>query len=153
MLYRLKPNEIDADYNTFLKCPASLVAYDDTWTFDYNTGMWEEQSPSTSPSARSRHGSAYDWESDGVVIYGGTTGGFNSSSHVSSGKTWAYDLNANAWEEINFPSATTTTSPTTTTNTPTSTEPPPGADLTLIWIGVGVVGVVIILIVLFVRRR
>ncbi|MFW9964070.1 MAG: Kelch repeat-containing protein [Candidatus Sifarchaeia archaeon] len=127
---------------------ASLDAYDDTWTFDYNTAMWEEQSPSTSPSARSRHGSAYDWESDRVVIYGGTIGGFSSSSHVSSGKTWAYDLNANAWEEINFPPATTTT-----TSTPTSTEPPPGADLTLILVGVGVVGVVIILIVLFVRRR
>ncbi len=132
---------------------ASLVAYDDTWTFDYNTAMWEEQSPSTSPSARSRHGSAYDWESDRVVIYGGTTGGFSSSSHVSSGKTWAYDLNANTWEEINFPPTATTTSPTTTTSTPTSTEPPPGADLTLILVGVGVMGVVIVLIVLFVRRR
>ncbi|MFW9849775.1 MAG: Kelch repeat-containing protein, partial [Candidatus Thorarchaeota archaeon] len=44
----------------------------DTWIFDYNTETWIEQSPSTSPEHRSRHGSAYDSQSDRVVIYGGT---------------------------------------------------------------------------------
>ncbi|MHA1964964.1 MAG: Kelch repeat-containing protein, partial [Candidatus Thorarchaeota archaeon] len=52
-----------------------LSSYNDTWSFNYNTLTWQEMNPSESPSKRTRHGSAYDWESDKVIIYGGIRGG------------------------------------------------------------------------------
>ncbi|MFX0009779.1 MAG: Kelch repeat-containing protein [Candidatus Hermodarchaeota archaeon] len=76
------------------------VTFDDTWIYDYNTNSWVEQNPSVSPIQRSRHGAAYDSESDRVIIYGGTTGGFNSQSHIFDGKTWAYDVNSDTWTQI-----------------------------------------------------
>ena len=69
----------------------------DTWLYDYNTNSWEQQNPPESPPARSRHGGAYDSQSDRFIIYGGTTGGFNSAAHITEGKTWAYDVNTDTW--------------------------------------------------------
>lgn len=75
--------------------------YADTWLYDYNTNTWEQQNPETSPSARCRHEAAYDSESDRVIIYGGTTGPWDTGSTlISTGKTWAYDVNTNSWEEM-----------------------------------------------------
>ncbi|MFW9786069.1 MAG: Kelch repeat-containing protein [Candidatus Thorarchaeota archaeon] len=128
----------------------SSTAHGDTWTFDYNTATWEEQSPSASPSARSRHGSAYDWESDKVIIYGGTTGSYNSNNQVSSGKTWAYDLNSNTWTEINFPPVSSTTTSTSTTTPTTPTSPPPPM---LMWIAIGGIGVVVVVLVIVLAKR
>jgi N-acetylneuraminic acid mutarotase len=127
----------------------SLTSYNDTWLFNYNTLTWQEMSPTDSPSERSRHGSAYDWESDKVIIYGGTSNGFNGLFQIGEwpvsdeGKTWAYDVNTNTWERMNQ------TPPTTTTTTTPPPPPPP------IWILVVVagIGVVIILVIVFVRRR
>ncbi|NHJ21949.1 MAG: hypothetical protein EAX91_13465 [Candidatus Lokiarchaeota archaeon] len=79
------------------------VTLDDTWLYDYNTNIWEQQNPSVSPSARSRHGAAYDSESDRCIIYGGTTGGFNSAVHITDGKTWAYNTNTDTWTEVDLP--------------------------------------------------
>ncbi len=61
----------------------SSTSYSDTWLFNYNTLIWQEMSPTESPSVRSRHGSAYDWESDRVIIYGGTYNGFNGQGLIS----------------------------------------------------------------------
>ena len=109
-------------------------------------------SPTTSPSARSRHGSAYDWESDKVIIYGGTKGGFNGLNQISGdldeGKTWAYDVNTNTWERLDQENPTTTETTTTTT-----TPPPPGDVDWVFFVGVAGVGVVLILAVIFVRRK
>ncbi|MFX0058625.1 MAG: Kelch repeat-containing protein [Candidatus Heimdallarchaeota archaeon] len=79
--------------------------FNDTWVYDYNTNSWEQQNPPESPPARSRHGAAYDSESDQFIIYGGTTGGFNSATHIVDGKTWAYDVNTDTWMEMDLPPA------------------------------------------------
>ncbi len=110
------------------------TSYDQTWLFDYNTLTWEEVSPTMSPSGRSRHGSAYDWESDRVVIYGGTSNGFNGVLQITEGKIWAFDTNTNTWEEM-------------------PPLPPSGPDWILIMVVVGSVAVVLILVVIFVKRR
>ncbi|MHA2142769.1 MAG: Kelch repeat-containing protein [Candidatus Thorarchaeota archaeon] len=120
--------------------------YDDTWLFDYNTLTWQEMSPTTSPSARTRHGSAYDSESDQVIIYGGARNGFNSQTQVTEtqGKTWAYDVNTNTWEEIGPRHTTSTTEP--------PPPPPPIDPLLLLALGGGAI-VVIVLIVIVMRRK
>ncbi|MHA2025128.1 MAG: Kelch repeat-containing protein [Candidatus Thorarchaeota archaeon] len=130
-------------------------SYDDTWLFDYNTLTWEEMSPTTSPSERSRHGSAYDWESDQVIIYGGTSNGFNGVIQIGqladNGKTWAYDVNTNTWVRKDQPPPPITDTTTTTTNGPP--PPPPGGVDWLLVTAVASVGVVLILVIFFVRRR
>ena len=139
------------------------TSYNDTWLFDYNTLTWQDMNPTTSPSVRSLYGSAYDWESDRVIIYGGAYNGLHiepsSGSYISNsqGKTWAYDVNTNTWERLNqgvdslsTTTTTTTTTPTTTTNGGT-TPPPINPVLIGVLGGIGV-GVVIIAIV-YLRRR
>lgn len=75
--------------------------YDDTWLYNYNTNTWQKMSPATSPSARCRHEAAYDSESDRVIIYGGTTGPWLTGNVlISTGKTWAYDVNTNTWTQV-----------------------------------------------------
>jgi len=54
----------------------------DTWLFNPSADTWTQQSPATSPSARSFMGSAGD--STEMVIFGGTTAGGDVSD------TWAY---------------------------------------------------------------
>lgn len=118
----------------------------ETWTFDYNTLTWTNMAPSVSPSERSRHGSAYDWESDRVIIYGGTLLGF-TGTFMAEHKTWAYDTNSNTWEVLHQGNEPTTPPTTTTT-------PPPSTALPLEWIAIGVGGVVLVLVIIvFVRRR
>ncbi|MFX0042062.1 MAG: Kelch repeat-containing protein [Candidatus Hodarchaeota archaeon] len=80
-----------------------LTTLDDTWLYDYNNNTWEQMNPITSPSARCRHEAAYDSESDRVIIYGGTTGPWDTGSTLiddAEGKTWAYDVNTNRWTRI-----------------------------------------------------
>ncbi|MFW9839664.1 MAG: kelch repeat-containing protein [Candidatus Thorarchaeota archaeon] len=129
---------------------AGGTAYSDTWVFDYNTVTWTEMSPSIHPDTRSRHGSAYDWESDRVVIFGGTRLGFSSTVLITEtdGMIWAYDVNANTWEEMG-----PTTTPTTTTPTTPATPTGNGVDWTLVYVAVGGIAVILILAVIFVRRR
>jgi N-acetylneuraminic acid mutarotase len=102
-----------------------LTSYNDTWLFDYNTLTWQVVSPTGSPSVRSRHGSAYDSESDKVIIYGGTSNGFEGRNQIGQypalhddGKTWAYDVNTNEWERMDQPQPPITTTTTTTPHTP-----------------------------------
>lgn len=138
-----------------------VTTYEDTWLFDYNTMEWTNVVPSDAPSQRSRHGSAYDWESDRVIIYSGTQNGVSSTNFVSGdyneGKTWAYDVNTNTWERMNQgvdpPVPTTTTTTTTNTTTSTTTPPPVDGQDFLMWAGVGGVGVVLILVVIFLRKK
>ena len=50
--------------------------------------------PKSIPSKRWLHAMAYDSESDRVVLFGGT------DSNFDLGDTWAYDLNTNAWTNM-----------------------------------------------------
>ncbi|MFX0075813.1 MAG: Kelch repeat-containing protein [Candidatus Hermodarchaeota archaeon] len=111
--------------------------FDDTWVYDYNSNSWTQQNPPESPPARSRHGGAYDSQSDRFIIYGGTTGGFNSAFHINDGKTWAYDLNTDTWEERDLG----------------STPPPPDWTLVIVIVVVVVVIGSVSVIVIFIRKR
>lgn len=46
------------------------------------------------PSARADHAMAYDGQSDRIILFGGHTAG------GPNGETWAYDLNSNAWTNM-----------------------------------------------------
>ena len=75
---------------------ATILHRGDTWAYDYNTNTWENMSPAVSPPMRRYSSTAYDSESDKVIIFGGVlaTGG-------TTGDTWAYDYNTNTWEDMN----------------------------------------------------
>jgi N-acetylneuraminic acid mutarotase/fibronectin type 3 domain-containing protein len=68
---------------------------DDTWAYDFETNAWTNLLPTTKPSARSRHAMAYDSQSDRVVLFGG------AGITIALNDTWMYDLNTNAWTNMN----------------------------------------------------
>ncbi len=70
------------------------VASAETWLYDFNTNTWTNASPATNPPARYVHRMAYDSKSDRTILFGG----FDGSSLY--GDTWAYDVEANTWEEM-----------------------------------------------------
>ena len=74
--------------------------YDDTWTFDYNTTTWTNQSPSIMPTGREYFGSAYDIESDRMIIFGGMESTGTGSYTEADPETWVYDTNTNTWTNM-----------------------------------------------------
>lgn len=69
--------------------------YADTWAYDYNTDSWEQMNPPVSPSPRAMYNTAYDAESDRVLLWGGFTG--TDENDVAM---WAYDYNTDSWEAL-----------------------------------------------------
>jgi len=57
---------------------------DDTWAYNLNGNAWTNKSPALAPSGGS---TAYDSQSDRIIMFGG--------------KTWAYDLDSNTWTDMN----------------------------------------------------
>ena len=54
---------------------------------------WTQKNPSAYPSARANPTTAYDSESDRIVLFGGSVGTTNY------GDTWEYDLNTDTWTQ------------------------------------------------------
>ena len=48
-------------------CPWHM--YIDTWAYDANSDTWELMSPEISPSPRAMYATAYDTESDRVLLF------------------------------------------------------------------------------------
>jgi N-acetylneuraminic acid mutarotase len=71
------------------------VGNKDTWAYDYNTNTWTELKPATTPDNLSRFALAYSSAADRVILFGG----WNRNGQPQSW-TWAYDLNANTWNEM-----------------------------------------------------
>lgn len=69
--------------------------YTDTWAYDLNTDTWEPMSPKSSPSPRGMYATAYDTESDRVLLWGGFTG-----TEENDVAMWAYDYNTDTWERL-----------------------------------------------------
>jgi N-acetylneuraminic acid mutarotase len=69
--------------------------FNDTWTYDYNTNTWTKMEPEISPPGRYYHAMAYDAESDRVILWGG-----RGPVPVEVSSVWAYDYNADSWEEL-----------------------------------------------------
>jgi N-acetylneuraminic acid mutarotase len=72
----------------------NVEKYNDTWAYDLETNTWEKMNPSNAPSARYFPSMAYDEESDRVVLFGGRSDGDKIPD------TWAYDYNADSWQEL-----------------------------------------------------
>jgi len=67
----------------------------ETWSYDMNANKWAQMKPASAPRNRSCDGSAYDMESDRVILFGGLA--YNIFGMTS---TWAYDYNTNTWKEM-----------------------------------------------------
>ena len=59
----------------------------DTWTWDGSA--WTEQSPATSPPARSEASMAYDAATSTVVLFGGITGSAGHHTWLRGTWTWS----------------------------------------------------------------
>ncbi len=69
--------------------------YSDTWAYDADTATWELMAPESSPSPRAMYATAYDSESDRVLLWGGFTG-----TDENDVQMWAYDYNTDSWEAL-----------------------------------------------------
>jgi hypothetical protein len=72
---------------------SSWAALSDTWSFDYDNLTWTRLDPANRPRVLELHSMVYDFHADRAVVYGGWDG-------VDLNGTYAFDLEANAWEEI-----------------------------------------------------
>jgi hypothetical protein len=68
----------------------------ETWTYDHDENIWVNETPDVSPSPRMRNPMIYDEKADRIVLFGGWKGG-----NEVLGDTWAYDVDKNAWQEMN----------------------------------------------------
>ncbi|MHA2031768.1 MAG: Kelch repeat-containing protein [Candidatus Kariarchaeaceae archaeon] len=76
--------------------------YRDTWAYDYNTNIWTNMTPDTSPPARDAHEMVYDSQSDRIIMFGGrnTTTYWDVREKDFLNDTWIYDYDENTWTEI-----------------------------------------------------
>lgn len=70
--------------------------YNDTWAYDFNTDTWTEMKPQSSPPGRNFQAMTYDSKADRVLVWGG----LNTFGTPVDESVWAYDYNANSWQEI-----------------------------------------------------
>ncbi|MHA1201119.1 MAG: Kelch repeat-containing protein [Candidatus Heimdallarchaeaceae archaeon] len=78
--------------------PTGEVYQRETWTYDYNTNIWENVTPSTSPDPRLGTDMAYDSESDRILLVGGYT---HLDTTSMEDETWSFDLNSETWTQMN----------------------------------------------------
>ncbi|MHA2303524.1 MAG: Kelch repeat-containing protein, partial [Candidatus Thorarchaeota archaeon] len=75
------------------------VYVSETWTFDDNSGTWEQMSPDPTPPGRTRGEITYDSESDRIILFGGSLdSGYDPADIMND--CWAYDLNTNLWNNV-----------------------------------------------------
>ena len=65
----------------------------DIWAYDFNANTWTSMDPLDKPRARVYHSMAYDFQSDRVILFGGSD--FIQGAVLND--TWAYDLESNTW--------------------------------------------------------
>ncbi len=75
------------------KIQGDLDLRNETWAFDYNTLTWENMNP-IDPPLRLAHQTAYDAESDLIVLFGGAP---DVTFEYASNKIYTYDYNSNNW--------------------------------------------------------
>ena len=80
---------------------AENVYVSETWTYDDNSGTWEQMSPPQTPNGRTRGEVTYDSESDRVILFGGTLNSGYSANDIMN-DLWTYDLNDNLWMNVDW---------------------------------------------------
>lgn len=78
---------------------------DETHAYDVNANVWARVTPTPRPSGRMAHAMAYDEQSDRVVLFGGSwpPGLVTDPSVVNVNDTWSYDVDSNAWTQLDPP--------------------------------------------------
>jgi hypothetical protein len=77
--------------------PGGAGALGDTWTWDGVATTWTQQSPATSPPARSGCAAAYDATNNGLVLFGGQNGSTAyGDTWIWNGATWTQQSPASA---------------------------------------------------------
>lgn len=71
---------------------------DETWSYDFATGVWTRYFALVFPPARTNHAAIYDSSRDRMVIFGGEV--FENDELLVRQDTWAFDLATNTWSEI-----------------------------------------------------
>lgn len=66
----------------------------DTWCYDFSTGMWENMTPPDSPCKRRSLSMGYDPDRGVVVLFGG------NDSRADLGDTWQYNYSTNEWTNL-----------------------------------------------------
>jgi hypothetical protein len=79
----------------------SYTLHDDLWGFDLATDSWVELPSANGPSPRSNHSAVVI--GDRLVIYGGNAS-TDGLSFIPLDDTWAYDLEAEVWTQVDTPS-------------------------------------------------
>jgi len=92
---------LDPPYNPY----GGRIAYNDTWSYDYNTNTWTNITPAISPLGLCDAKMAYDIESDRIIMFGGYHNPWGTPYEDSTGEvykkdTWAFDYNTNTWENV-----------------------------------------------------
>ena len=67
----------------------------ETWSYDVATNGWKNMQPAATPTARDYPAMEYDPESGRIISFGG------GLSETGTDETWAYDLAANSWTNLN----------------------------------------------------
>ncbi len=70
----------------------------ETWAFDSKIGEWERMSPAKSPSGRCGQRTVYDRAADRVILFGGFA--CTAVEDPMQNDTWAYDYEADSWQEM-----------------------------------------------------
>ena len=70
-----------------------------TWAYDYNIDTWTEMNPATNPPGRNLHSITYDSSVDRIILWGGDSATMSNPNTPKDRSVWAYDYNANNWEE------------------------------------------------------
>jgi N-acetylneuraminic acid mutarotase len=75
----------------------------ETWSYDYETNTWTNETTEDSPPFRGAASMSYDETNDRMILFGG----FNSKMYELSSTTpfyndtWVYDYNTNTWTNMN----------------------------------------------------
>ncbi|MHA1466297.1 MAG: Kelch repeat-containing protein [Candidatus Heimdallarchaeaceae archaeon] len=70
----------------------------ETWSFDYNTNIWDNITPSVSPVPRMGASMVYDSEHDLIILFGGYTHLLRTEIDH---ETWSFNYNTLSWTELN----------------------------------------------------
>lgn len=71
---------------------------DETWSYDFASGVWTRHFALVFPPARTNHAAVYDSSRHRIVIFGGEV--FEDDELLVRQDTWAFDLATDTWSEI-----------------------------------------------------
>lgn len=67
-----------------------------TWAYDIATATWVQMAPAVQPPARWGSRMVYDSKADRLLLFGGT----DAVTFVTLADTWAYDVESDAWVQL-----------------------------------------------------